>query len=191
MTEKPISAVTHGITSIFHGKNDGIKRQTSLFKTDDGRFSFEFVTHWDGEDKEPARTWLNLGQEAFESITTLILEFHFNLSNYAVQNNTEQQIEYVKTGMTTGFDIGDSEGDHTVLFIVNINPELEKKEPSPPDLKVDDLVWVWNDSKKNKKIRCFAGFTDNQKILAWNNGETSVHNTITFEWEHWEKYQPE
>ena len=65
-------------------------------------------------------------------------------------------------------------------------------EPIPVDhgLKVDDLVWVWNNGG-HKKIRCFANWLTDGSIGCFHDGETSLSNTSVFSWDNWEKYEPE
>lgn len=65
--------------------------------------------------------------------------------------------------------------------------------PATPEhgLKVDDLVWVWDLNKQDKRIACFAGFANNGLIETWCYGQTSTGCSAKNTWQHWEKYQPE
>jgi hypothetical protein len=74
--------------------------------------------------------------------------------------------------------------------------DIEEIPATPEhDLKVDDLVWVWDhiDDYKNKKLRYFARFANDGGLVGWSDGATSITaNGNSLNWgKHWEKYQPE
>ena len=79
-------------------------------------------------------------------------------------------------------------------FMHNRNPSLSFKEyhlpvgwdkPPLPDLPIDTPILVW-DAISAKKIRYFAGFTDDGKVLAFKDGVSSNYTSIKIEWDNWE-----
>lgn len=76
--------LTHGIGTEFVGKKDGVSRKVGVYKTQKDQIVIEFITYWDGLDKEPTKTILTVGVEAFEALITLMLDFQFNRENWKI-----------------------------------------------------------------------------------------------------------
>ena len=72
---------THGCCAKYVGK-DEIKRQLSFFRFADNTYQIEFVTYWDGEDKEPLTTKLLLEAESFGNLVTGMMNFATNRDTY-------------------------------------------------------------------------------------------------------------
>ena len=69
---------------------------------------------------------------------------------------------------------------------LDFNPAPEPKRH--PNLQLNDLVWVWNDSESREQalIRCFAEFTVQGKIRCFINGETNIRTIETTIWDNYE-----
>jgi hypothetical protein len=75
--------VTHGMQTVYTG-TDGIKREIHFLRLEDGAVYFVFRTWWDGEDKEPLESHLSLGIEAFNRVSHMLSQFHFNRERYVL-----------------------------------------------------------------------------------------------------------
>lgn len=75
--------VTHGMQTTYVG-TDGIKREIYFLRLEDGAVCFKFRTWWDGEDKEPMESDLSLGIEAFNRVSDMLAQFHFDREHYAL-----------------------------------------------------------------------------------------------------------
>lgn len=77
---------THGALGEFVGQ-DGIKRTMSVNRYDNGYFRIVLRTWWDGEDGVPMETSVGLGDESFNVLSNLMLEFGLNRNLFALPDD--------------------------------------------------------------------------------------------------------
>lgn len=75
--------VTHGIELEWVGR-DGILRKNTVHRTSKNKFIISTTTHYNEESSPPALVSMQLSDEAFYAISSMIMEFALNREEYKI-----------------------------------------------------------------------------------------------------------